>query len=250
MPMEEGELYDEDLNSIAREIHANDWKNLAIYLGFKRAQISHIEADNPRDILGQIFAMLSQWRNKLECHVNQRKALCEALTRTGNRLLAARLSGVAPLRSRSIQATEPNTSSLRVKAVHAAKIPIVQIRYIRPRKWNPYLTKPIKAWYYSGYNDEVQEGENNFYFHCLMTDRSGFIIYTSFFFPDFQEAKEVYDLVHKSDVNNPVQLSCLKVEKQKKRYKQKGMFKRTCRLIFNEKSKISVWPRKSFSFNS
>ncbi|XP_022094274.1 uncharacterized protein LOC110981216, partial [Acanthaster planci] len=59
-----GMFDDKSLYSIARDIHACEWKELAIRLGFTQPEVSHIEADYRHSVVEQICNMLVSWSQK------------------------------------------------------------------------------------------------------------------------------------------------------------------------------------------
>ncbi|XP_022094932.1 NLR family CARD domain-containing protein 4-like [Acanthaster planci] len=110
-------LDDNDLYSKARQIHANEWKELAIKLGFNHAEVSHFEADHPRSVVNQIFHMLVTWRNKQPDDVSQTEALCKALEEVQDRKDGAYASLQSGQPSVGMSENQPRTSQQPITQV-------------------------------------------------------------------------------------------------------------------------------------
>ncbi|XP_035679135.1 malignant fibrous histiocytoma-amplified sequence 1 homolog [Branchiostoma floridae] len=79
-------LSDVRMLRLAKQI-GNEWKSLAIELGFTLAEIQRLQSDNPFSTEDSIFSMLVQWRRRQGASVHI-SALAEALTASGRKDLA------------------------------------------------------------------------------------------------------------------------------------------------------------------
>ena len=84
-------LDEQELRHLTEDLGA-EWESLATYLGFKRSNIERFRIDGEdRGIAQAMFDMLVTWQQGQPQVINFRKALGEALEKSGRRDLAERI---------------------------------------------------------------------------------------------------------------------------------------------------------------
>ncbi|XP_022100481.1 uncharacterized protein LOC110984520 [Acanthaster planci] len=221
---------------------SSDWQELATYCDFTSDEIDAIRHSNSNPE-AQVFKMLCDLRKREP--TDWARTLMEGLVQVGREDVKQDVQqfldeGHALSRAEGGHVQQFRRPVARGRPQETDAV-CVQIQRISPSFVGSLLKRGIAwhvtAWPVRMYNKEIQAGHGNFFFHCLMEDGSDVQIYTSFFLCSTERCNDAFSAVRGSNITNPVQLSCLRIKREKRKYTGKG--KSNFRLIFNDDSHIN-----------